>query len=87
MTTPARWRALHWYADHEINVNAVKGRPQPSTRMRNFMLIEQQLDRVPVGAFGHHRFVLTAAARGLLERKGKRQAKRRSCDRPGHALG
>jgi len=49
MTTPARWRALHWYADHEINVNAVMGRPQPSTRMRNLMLIEQQLDRVPVG--------------------------------------
>jgi hypothetical protein len=66
-TTTARWRALFWFADHARDVNAVMGRKLPSTRMRNLMIREGQVVRVPAGGFGHARFVLTETGGALLE--------------------
>jgi hypothetical protein len=61
MTTPARYRALEWFADHERDPLSVLLRKRPSARMRNLMAREGQVvaDRagtvqLPPLAFDRH---------------------------------
>ena len=63
--SPARWRALAWFGDHERDVNAVLGRRLPSVRMRNLMIRERQLERIAIGSFGQAIFILTPLAEQL----------------------
>ena len=73
MITTERWRALKWFADHAVDINAVMGQRMPSTKMRNLMVREGELAREPTGGFAHHRFNLTEAGHELLGRKHKRK--------------
>jgi hypothetical protein len=77
MFTAARWRALRWFRDHVVDVNAVMGRKMPSVRMRNLMMREGQVVRDEVGAFGHGRFVLTARGEELLLLRERRRQRKR----------
>lgn len=75
MTSSARWTALRWFRDHEIDINAVAGRRRPSSRMWRLMIREGQLDKRPVGSFGHARFVLTDAGKQLLASRRRARAR------------
>lgn len=72
--TTMRWRALNWFANHEADQHSVMGQRVPTAKMRNRMVREGQLLRVPVGQFDFHRFILTHAGRELLATKGKHTA-------------
>jgi hypothetical protein len=84
MTTTARWRALRWFADHAADINKVMGRRQPSGKMRKLMIREGQLQRVPVGGFGHAYFVLTEQGWLMLANKHKRKKANKEEDHDDH---
>jgi hypothetical protein len=69
--TPARYRALQWFADHDADPLSVLLAPKPSRRMINLMLQDGHLERRPVGQFGHARYLLTEEARRLLANSNK----------------
>src|ERR1700751_2093820 len=71
MTSPARYRALRWFADHEADPLSVLSRKRPSVRMRNLMEREHQLVRIALGQFNHHRWLLTGMGEQVLaDKKG-----------------
>src|ERR1700752_4925486 len=84
MTSPARYRALRWFADHEADPLSVLLRRRPSVRMRNLMEREHQLVRIALGEFNHHRWLLTGMGEQVLAEKmrgqgnGRRQRKKRT---------
>jgi hypothetical protein len=74
MTTPARYRALQWFLDHEVlGPDAVLlGRKPPSTKMRRLMAREGQVIRLPLGQFEYQKWLLTPLGRETLQRKPRR---------------
>jgi hypothetical protein len=71
--TPARYRALQWFADHERDPLSVLMKEKPSTKMRRLMAREGQVFRVPVGQFNYDRWLLTDEGRGLLANKPRQK--------------
>jgi hypothetical protein len=72
LTTPGRYYALQWFADHEdLGATAVLTRKSPSKKMRGWMLREGQLKMIPRGQFSFHNSVLTAEGRAALAKKPK----------------
>lgn len=65
MITEARKRALHWFNDHALDVNAVIGRKQPTKRMRNLMIRQCQLKAQPI-AFSQRKYLLTEHGKAIL---------------------
>jgi hypothetical protein len=81
MTSTGRWKALRWFADHAVDVNDMIGRGRPPTsKMRNLMIREGQLARVPLGSFGHAKFELTPEGCELLANKHKKKRRRPSIE-------
>jgi hypothetical protein len=77
MPSPARYRALQWFRDHEaLGPDGVFNRKPPSGRMRNMMAADGQVAKEPVGQFKYQRWLLTAKGREVLEAK---PAVRRRC--------
>jgi hypothetical protein len=77
MITEQRKRALNWFNDHSQDVNAVLGRKRPTTRMRNLMVKEGQLDAERI-AFSQHKFQLTEHGKTLLANLKASQKKRKA---------
>jgi hypothetical protein len=74
MTTPARYRALQWFCDHEEHgPDAVIARKPPTTRMRRLMEKEGEVDHEPVGQFKYRKWVLTPAGREKLKTKSPKK--------------
>src|ERR1700693_15637 len=69
MTTPARYRALRWFADHQADPLSVLLRKRPSVRMRNLMEREHQLVRIALGQFNYNRWLLTGMGEQVLADK------------------
>jgi hypothetical protein len=70
MPTPARYRALQWFLDHEAQgPDEVFNRRPPSARMRKLMAKEGQVVRLPLGQFEHHHWRLTPLGREVLEKR------------------
>jgi hypothetical protein len=70
MPTPARYRALAWFADHEARgPDEVFSRKPPSTRMRRLMAKEGEVVRLPLGQFEHFQWRLTPLGREVLAKK------------------
>ncbi|MBT1509489.1 hypothetical protein KIP88_03145 [Bradyrhizobium sp. SRL28] len=68
MTTPARYRALKWFHDHEaLGPDEVFTRKPPTTRMHRLMAKDGHVALVPVGQFGFSKWVLTPEGRRVLE--------------------
>jgi hypothetical protein len=77
MTTPARYRALQWFLDHEaLGPDAVFNSKPPTVRMRNMMEVAGQVAKEPVGQFKYQRWLLTAKGREVL---GMKRTVRRRC--------
>lgn len=71
--TKARLNALLWFDEHEhAPPHAMLFKQRPSTRIIRLMEAEGQVTRIPVGSWGHERWVLTFAGREALALKGKR---------------
>jgi hypothetical protein len=85
MTTPARYRALRWFADHEADPLSVLLRRRPSVRMRNLMEREHQLVRIALGQFNHHRWLLTGMGEQVLaaKQRGRNDERRRRTENEG----
>ena len=67
MTTPARYKALKWFFDHEeLGPDGVFTRRPPSARMRKLMAQEDQVFRIPVGQFAYQQWRLTEKGREIL---------------------
>lgn len=67
MTTPARYRALQWFLDHEaLGPDAMMRRQPPTTRMRRLMAKEGEVIRLPLGQFEHGKWLLTSKGREKL---------------------
>jgi hypothetical protein len=80
MTTPARYRALQWFLDHEtLGPDGVFGKKPPSARMVRLMAREEEVVRLPTGQFGYQKWLLTAQGREKLLNKPK--VRRRSLPR------
>jgi hypothetical protein len=77
MTTPARYRALQWFLDHEeLGRTAMLKRDPPTTKMRRLMAREGQVLRIPVGQLDHYQWRLTPAGRRALQNKPQRKRNR-----------
>jgi hypothetical protein len=80
MTTPARYRALQWFLDHEtLGPDGVFGKKPPSARMVRLMVNEGQIMRLPLGQFKYGKWLLTKQGRDVLN--SKPQVRRRSLPR------
>jgi hypothetical protein len=70
MPTPARYRALQWFHDHEtLGPDGVFGGRPPSTKMRRLMARQGEVVRLPIGQFNYQRWLLTAKGREVLAAK------------------
>jgi hypothetical protein len=76
MTTPGRWRALQWFADHERDPTAMLFSKRPSRRMIRLMAHEGQLTGLP------SMWILTKAGRDVLANKRKRRHARAQQEDP-----
>lgn len=77
MTTPARYRALAWFRDHEAEPTAVLMRKRPSTRMRKLMEQDGQVRREAVDQFKFERWLLTDKGAQLLTAREERRKERK----------
>ena len=77
MTTPARYRALTWFRDHEAEPTAVLMRKRPSTRMRKLMEQDGQVRREAVDQFKFERWLLTDKGAQLLTAREERRKERK----------
>ena len=67
MTTPARYRALQWFLDHEVlGSTGVFFRTPPSARMRRLMARQGDVYRLPIGQFELYQWRLTEQGRQVL---------------------
>jgi hypothetical protein len=68
VTTPARYRALQWFADHEQDPTSVLLGPRPTVRMSRLMSREHQVMVVPPG-----RWILTGLGINALAKRPKKR--------------
>ena len=74
MTTPARYRALQWFSDHEaLGPDEMLSRKPPSAKMRRMMAREGQVIRLPLGQFELYKWRLTPQGREVLLAKTTKQ--------------
>lgn len=70
MTTPARYKALQWFFDHEqLGPDGVFTRRPPSARMRRLMANDGHVFRIPVGQFAYQQWRLTPLGREVLQQR------------------
>jgi hypothetical protein len=82
MTTKARFFALEWFWDHQaMGPNAIFDRKPPTLRMRNLMLKEGQIARLPLGQFDYAQWRLTSEGAAVLLNKSLAKQHRRSLPR------
>lgn len=82
MTTPARYKALKWFLDHEeLGPNGVLTRRPPSARMRKLMAQDDQVFRIPVGQFSYQQWRLTPKGREILANQPPPRGHRRCMPR------
>ena len=80
MPTPARYKALQWFHDHEtFGPDGVFGGRPPSTKMRRMMAREGEVVRLPMGQFGYQKWLLTAKGREALATKPTRKRRKVRC--------
>jgi hypothetical protein len=82
MTTPARYKALKWFLDHEeLGPDGVFSRRPPSARMRRLMAKDGQVYRIPVGQFAYQQWRLTPEGREELQKQPLPRSHRRCLPR------
>jgi len=78
MTTPARYRALQWFADHEEadgKTDMLFVKP-PTAKMRRLMATDGLVIRLPLQHFGHEGWLLTPKGREVLANRKRRRGRK-----------